>query len=179
MANFIFNLFESIALILAPPKQKINEKNSKYSIKDIIIGIVEVLTNNISWRRYSGLVSGSWLNKKHNEYVEAGVYEMLHMECTRKYINTDNNNKNLVYLSTDTSFVQNKNCTEIETRNKFYRGKKGLKKSTIVDKIGVPLSIDVNKGSIHDSQLFEKTFENISIETKNSKYLLADKGYDS
>jgi transposase len=177
--NEFLNLFESIVFILSPPKQKINEKNSKYSVKEIIVGIIEVLTSNISWKRYNGIISGTWLNKKHNEYVNAGVYEYLHEECVKIYIKEKNNKKNLSCLSTDTSFISNKNCKEIEKRNKFYKGKKGIKISTIVDKRGVPLSIDVCKGSTHDSKLFEKTFKNIPKSVKDCKYMLADKGYDS
>ena len=51
--------------------------HKKYSIKDYICGIIEVISNNISWRKYNGKINGRVLNNKHNYYVKNRVYEKL------------------------------------------------------------------------------------------------------
>ena len=43
--------------------------------KDYICGIIEVVSNNTSWRKYNGLINDRVLNNKHNYYCKIGVYE--------------------------------------------------------------------------------------------------------
>ena len=40
-------------------------------------------------------------------------------------------------------------------RNSYYKNKKGIKISTIVNEVGVPISIDIDSANKHDSNLFE------------------------
>lgn len=51
-------------------------RNVKYTIEDYVIGIIEVLTNNISWRKYNGKIDGRILNNKHNHYCKIGIYDV-------------------------------------------------------------------------------------------------------
>lgn len=61
--NFI-NLMEDIIKRLDKKNQKYNHRQ-KYTIRDYIIGIIEVLSNNVSWRKYNGKIDGRTLNNRH------------------------------------------------------------------------------------------------------------------
>ena len=39
------------------------------------MGIIDVLRTSISWNRYSGLINGNTLRKKHNEWCNLNIYE--------------------------------------------------------------------------------------------------------
>ena len=92
------------------------------------------------------------------------------------------------YQMIDSLFVKNKFCCGNFGRNKYYKNKKGIKVSSIVDSSGIPISVICRKGQIYDSQLFKDTYNSIIINTNTKKYqginkykqyFLADKGYDT
>ena len=73
-------------------------------------------------------------------------------------------------------------------RNKYYKNKKGIKISTIVDINGIPLSLLIINGNESDLTSLKPTVDNLFIETnsyqyKNNnrykQYFLGDKGYYS
>lgn len=148
--------------------------------------IVNIMYSNCYWRRYTGRFKGNYLNKKHLEYTKKGFYNELYIKILQKYINL-NGYYIFKFISTDTCFIPNKYCSNLG-RNTFYKGKKGLKISSINDANGIPLSLLVLNGNIHDSKLFFETYAKLKIKTKANKYkksnrhkqyFLADKGYDS
>jgi transposase len=138
------------------------------------------------WNRYNGKISGKYLNKKHNEYIKNGIYNSLYSEVLKEYIRCKKHDI-FKYISTDTSFIVNKYCTKLK-RNKFYKSKKGLKVSAIVDAKGIPLSLIVENGNVNDSKIFNETYNELMISTNANKYkksnrhkqyFLADKGYST
>jgi transposase len=148
--------------------------------------IINLLYSCPYWSRYNGSINGKLLHKKHTEYVKKGLYNQLFTEVLHRYIFK---NKYYIYkfLSTDTCFIPNK-CGIKLSRNRFYKSKKGLKISTINDVNGIPLSIIIKNGNIHDSKIFIETYHNMKVNTeaykykksnKHKQYVLADKGYDS
>ena len=58
--NFI-DLMEEIINRLDTKDQKYTH-NKKYSTRDYIKGIIEVISNNVSWRKYNGIMNGRVLN---------------------------------------------------------------------------------------------------------------------
>jgi len=73
-------------------------------------------------------------------------------------------------------------------RNKFYKNKRGLKITSIVDITSIPFSFAVNYGNSNDAALFDDAFDNILIDTLSEKYensnkykqyFLGDSAYDS
>jgi transposase len=62
-------------------------------------------------------------------------------------------------------------------------GKKGRKRSLLVDGHGVPLSIAVSGANVHDSKLLERTLAQVVVQRpevttwKNQQYLCLDAGY--
>ena len=69
----LIELMEAIVIKLEPKKNEMYKRNQKHSIKDYICGIIEVVNNNISWRKYDGKIDGRILNNKHNHYCKIGV----------------------------------------------------------------------------------------------------------
>ena len=97
-----------------------------------------------------------------------------------------NKTKKCKYQSIDSSFIYNNQCREKLNRNTYYKGKKGIKISTIVDSNGIPLSILLLNGNESDIVTLIRTYQNIQIQTNSSKYtdhnrykqyILADKWY--
>ena len=78
-------------------KQEYYRRNIKYTTKDYIMGIIEVLSNNISWRKYNGKIDGRILNNKHNYYTKIDVYKDLYKSIKEKYLDRTK----MKYLSID------------------------------------------------------------------------------
>jgi transposase len=151
--------------------------NKKYTTKDYIIGIIEVLSNNVSWRKYNGYINGRILNNKHNYYVKIGVYDELYKTNLDKYLK--NKKKPLKVLSVDSTFISNKNGNEKLGRNIYYKNKRGRKVTTIVEEKCVPLNVHVTSGNKHDARIAPKIINRLENNTTNKCYILADKAYDS
>ena len=177
--EIFIDIFEMIVTKLESHKNKNYIKNVKYSNKDYIIGIIEVVTNNISWRRYIGKINGRILNNKHNYYCKIGVYEELHNINLKKYLESHKNNSK--YLSLDSTFISNKQGIEKIGRNVYYKNKRGRKLSAIVDSKGIPINLHITNGNKHDSKNAPKIIDKLALDNydKNKTYFLADKGYDS
>src|ERR1700722_19292330 len=69
--NFINEITDSVHL-LNPIKNDFYKRNIKYSLKDYIIGIIDVLKNNTSWNSYNKIMNGNTLRKKHYEWIKYG-----------------------------------------------------------------------------------------------------------
>ena len=67
----LIDIIEEIINKFENKKNKDYIRNIKYTTRDYICAIIEVLSNNVSWRKYNGKV----LNNKHNYYSKLGVYE--------------------------------------------------------------------------------------------------------
>ena len=174
----LIDIMEEIIIDLEKDKNKSFARNIKYTTKDYLCGIIQVLSNNISWRKYIGKIDGRVLNNKHNYYVKIGLYEKLYKINLRKYLRKNRKESNI--LSIDSTFIQNKNGVEKIGRNVFYKNKKGMKVTTIVDNKGIPIKINFNRGNRHDARIAPKILNQLKINvTPINKYVLADKGYDS
>jgi hypothetical protein len=116
-----------------------------------------------------------------------GVYDELYKRILNMYLSDDTYAK-LKYISTDTSFIPNKFCSEMTGRNIQYKNKLGIKISTIVDANGVSLSRTIGRGSESDCVLYFDTYKKILIDPKTQRYMkskkfkqvfLMDSGYDT
>jgi hypothetical protein len=171
------DIIEKIINKLEPKKNKNYCRNQKYTTKEYISGIIEVITNNISWRKYNGKINGRILNNKHNYYSKLGVYDELYKYNLNEYCLKTKNSYSK-YLSMDSTFIVNKNGTEKIGRNIYYKNKRGRKITAIVDSKGIPLNIHITSGNKHDCRIAPKIINQVKI-NKDTKYLIADKGYDS
>lgn len=175
--NFV-QLMKNIVTKLETNKNNKYIRNKKYDIEEYITGIIEVISNNTSWRKYNGTIDGKILNNKHNYFIKLGVYEELYKVNLKKYLKK--NKRSTKELSMDSSFVQNKYGKEKLGRNIYYKNKRGRKITTIVDNKGIPLKVDITEGNRHDAKIALKVLKELPTnKTKEEKYILADKGYDS
>lgn len=74
--------------LLSPIQNFFYKRNIKYSIKDYVIGIIDVLKNNISRNSYSGLIQGNTLRKNimngsNWEYMSA--LTKIHLKIFKNY----------------------------------------------------------------------------------------------
>ena len=91
-------------------------------------------------------------------------------------------------MSTDTQFICNKLANHNDVgRNKYYKGKNGIKLSTLVDRTGISIASNFHKGNCYDSKLYLPLLEKSEQIIEANKYkkskkfkrnLLADSGYD-
>ena len=106
-SNFIERM-EKIITQLEPNKNEKYKRNCKHTIKEYVCGIIEVISNNISWRKYTGKIDGRVLNNKHNHYCKIGVYDGIYKLILGEYL-TENKEEKIKVLSIDSTFIENKN----------------------------------------------------------------------
>ena len=117
--------------------------------------------------------------RKHKFYVKNKIYEKLYKEIiniytkkVKKYLKKANAKKQEVdifrCLSTDTTFIANKYCVGLP-RNKFYKSKKGIKVSAIVDLRGVGISLMITEGNLNDCKIGYEHFKQFIDERRDNK----------
>ena len=160
--------------------------NTKYSLEDIIDGIIEIIRNCSYWARYNGTVPGKYLNSHHNQFSKLGVYDCLYYILLREYFAKDKFGK-LKYQAIDTTFSMNLYGSEIKGRNVKYKSKHGIKISCRNDTQGVPISLAIASGNLNDVKIAKECHINKllidpeSKSVKGHKYqqkVIADAGYD-
>ena len=89
----LFSKRESLIEIMVRIIEELDKKdkkfshNRKYTEEDYVCCIIEVISNNISWRKYNGKINGRTLNNKHNYYIKIGVYDKLFITIKNEYYN--------------------------------------------------------------------------------------------
>jgi len=155
----------------------IKHPNSKYKLEDLLDDIMFVLKTGIAWRDLKSTIKWQSVYFHFKRFVQFNIFKMFFNKLRRMYIKSFKCNILLI----DSSFISNKYGKNIISRNKFFKNKKCNKVSIITDVNGLPLSVIINKGSIHDSQFFDKHFNDLSFlfNTNKCNFLLADKAYQS
>lgn len=129
---------------LSPIKNDFYKRNIKYSIKDYVMGIIDVLKNYTSWNSYNGFMNGNTLRKKHNEWTKLGVYEYTYKQSLKKLFKVKPVTEELKNQSIDSTFVEDKNGSKFSSFNGLYKCKKGssskgIKITSLVTTSGIPL----------------------------------------
>lgn len=185
----IVNICNLMKILVARLKPEINKnyvRNSKYKEIDFIRGIIEIIRNNTFWSRYNGKVPGKYLNKRHNQYCEWGVYECLYRIILHEYFKRKKFTK-LHQQSIDSTFVSNLFGSEWYGRNSQYKFKNGYNLQFQVDINGLPFAAAIGTGNANDfpvgvALLKSSTFVETESERvkKNNRYkqvLYADSAY--
>ena len=150
--------------------------NSKYSLENILIEILYILKTGISWRDLRSNIKWQTVYFHFKRFTKHNIFKKLYFKLRKVYINTIDTS----ILSIDSTFIPNKFGKNKIKRNKFYKNKKCNKISIITDSVGIPISIIMDKGTIHDSQFFDRHMKDIFIIQNNKcKYFLGDKAYIS
>lgn len=189
----LINIFYDSVHKLSPFKNDFYKRNVKYTLKDYIIGIIDILKNHTSWNSYNGKIKGNTLRKKYNEWVKIGVFEDIYKMSLDKYFKIVRKTEELKYQSIDSTFIEDINGSNFSSFNAIYKRRKGesskgIKISSIVSTNGIPLSINIDTAKDYDSPLLPKIINNFSVNCNTFKYknhnrfkqyFLADAGYDS
>ncbi len=171
-----------------PLKYAKTYKKQKYSAEEVIDNLLYMTQVGCSFKKAPKRMSTSNLHK-HSQFLnQNNFFKNTYVCLLSKYLNINQKEK-LKHQSIDSTFIANKNGLRKNlARNGFNKNKYCLKVSFIVDSKGIPLSVLIKKGNIHDSQFFEDHLKNMLIDPKFSKikknplsrpFLLADTAYDS
>lgn len=157
-------------------------RTQKYKLDDILTDIVYIMKTGISYRNLRSAIKWQTVYKVWRKLVKHKVFEFTYAELLRKYLKKGSLNKKLKLISTDTTFIMNKNGRESTGLNKYYYKKRGSKLSLIIDSKGMPLVMDVFKGGKNDGKILEnhlkkKTIINDPYFDCHKKYFMADSMY--
>jgi len=170
-------------IILTDSKTKhfydIKYSRSKYTIDSILEEILYVLKTGLSWRNVRSAIHWNSLYWHFNRLSSFGIFHKL-FNCLRKgYTLSHPTNIQIV----DSTFIMNKFGKNHVARNKFFKNKNCNKVSFITDINGIPLSVLIKNGNIHDLTFVNDHIDDLFVINKKSENtnikLLADKGYVS
>ena len=179
VANYINNNFGN--------KYTFTNKLQKYDLDTIINELFYMLKTGVSYRDYRGPIKRASLYYHFKFFRDNNIFINVYRQLLDKYFQKNKTSK-LKYQLVDTSFIYNVNGIENIGRNKYYKNKKCTKLSCITDINGIPISILIDSGNIHDNSFIEEHMKNMYVITNTKKYMysnrykqymLADKGYDS
>lgn len=161
--------------------------NKRYNFTEkLYIGCILYITKHGSnWESFIGPINGKLCNERHHQYLSYDVYKKYHKKVIDIYLKK--NPTTMKYLSTDTTIINNKSCSELHNHLPYNKNRKGAKISTIVDSKGTPLILSIGESTRHDinfaidnvselakNDILCNTLNNISGHT----YFLGDSGYD-
>jgi transposase len=152
--------------------------NSKYKLDDILDDILYVLKTGISWRDLKSSVKWQSVYSHFQRFTKFNIFKKMYLSFRSDYFI---NNKTDIQLI-DSTFIMNKFGKNHIARNMFFKNKNCNKVSFITDVNGVPLSVLVKTGNIHDLHFTEPHINDLYFLNKkhNTKItLLADKAYES
>lgn len=157
----------------------------KFDLSAYLTDILYVLKTGISWRDLKSVINWNSVYKVYCKLVRFNILEKSYNSLLSQYLSKSKQSK-LNCILTDTTFINNKNGSELIGYNTFYSRKKGTKISLITDSKGIPIDVKCYKGNMYDSNILEDQLETIgnspigdNHNTQYKKHFLADAGYDS
>ena len=154
--------------------------NQKYTLTEILKEILYILRTGISWRNLKSHIKWQTLYWHFKRFIKYDIFKKAYLSIISSKIYYTN-----IHII-DSTFIVNKFGKNNIARNKFYKNKKGNKISAIIDSNGIPLSILIKPGNVHDISFINDHINdmiNLPIKIKKykkyDKYILADKGYES
>lgn len=164
-----------------------NKKERKYCLDEIICEILYVLQTGISWRNYRGKINYNSLYYYFKKFVNNKIIEITYRSILDKYYAKNKGDK-LKYQFIDTTIIKNKLGEDNISINKYFKNKKCMKISLVVDINGIPFSVLLDNGSKHDLNFVKEHFDNLLVVTNSDEYknnnrykqyFMGDKGYVS
>ncbi len=151
--------------------------NSKYTLSDILQEIFFVLQTGISWRNLRSHINWKSVYFHFQRFVLHDIFKTLYIHLRAKYLSNNKSNIQII----DSTFIANKFGKNNIARNIFFKNKNCNKVSLLTDVNGIPLSVLVNSGNVHDSSFLNDHINDFFIiNQKRAKkhILLADKAYE-
>ena len=178
LSGSIPNLIKEVknsSIILSPIKDPNFRRNVKYDIEDYIIGIIDVLKNNLSWKKYNGKIPGETLRKTNKLWSNLGVYKHAYENSLIKYFKTVSKTEELKYQSIDSTFISDVNGSKVTDFRGIYKRRKGeahkgIKITSLVTSNGIPISVSIDTANKYDSTLLPDLINNSFIECNTKKY---------
>jgi transposase len=142
--------------------------------------LVQILVFGCAYEKIAdGSCSATTLRRRRNEWIDAGVMERLRemvLDGYDRMIGLD-----LSDVAVDCCITKAPCGGEKAGKSPVDRGKRGIKRSTVVDASGVPLGAIAAPANRHDSPLLERTLDTTEVlgglPERTSVHL--DRGYDS
>jgi transposase len=109
------------------------------------------------WRIADEECSASTLRRRRDEWIEAGVMDELRemaLEAYDRFLGLE-----LTHLAVDCCITKAPCGGEMAGRNPVDRGKRGIKRSMVVDACGIPLGTVIAPANRHDSRLLADTLD--------------------
>jgi len=172
-------LWRVAAGILPKEKPRGSVGRPAVSFRTVLDGILYVLRTGCQWKalpkEYS---SGSTVHRRFQEWAQSGVFTKLWAALLRLYDRV----KGIAWewQSIDGSMVKSPLGGEKTGKNPTDRGKLGTKRSILVDRRGVPLSLALGGANTHDMKLLIPTLDGLVVVRPGRKKQngCLDKGYD-
>jgi len=163
--------------------KKFNHFNNKYPIKELLLNVLKIYINGLSFRNISLYTNISWITiyKFYKKLVNYNIFENINDLFITKYL--DEGNKDINKLYTDTTFINNQYGIENINYNPYNNKHKSTKVSLIIDEYNIPINITINNSKQNDSSILNEqldiVYNKYPILFDNNKSLIADAAYDS
>jgi transposase len=142
--------------------------------------LVQILVFGCAYERIADeCCSATTLRRRRDEWIEAGVMASLRelaLEAYDRAIGLD-----LFDVAVDCCITKAPCGGKKAGRNPVDRGKQGIKRSTVVDALGIPLGAVAAPANRHDSPLLDETLDTLEVlgELPEQISVHLDRGYDS
>lgn len=188
--KYMDEIRELFKLALEKSELKCSHKNRTLDETYYFDAYLDFINNSVNYSRYKTTIKGheikgKYLNEKVNKWNNYGIFDIMYQIMLTKY--TDVNKSKLYHI--DGKIIVNKFCNEKDNlgRNIKYKSKNSINLQAVVDNSGIPIGIDVLKGSDSEvSNMVEvlkrielQDFTHLQNSNKHKKYLSCDAGYDS
>lgn len=160
------------------PVKKSNIGRPPWCDKKTLEGILLIVKTGMQWKflpKEFGKVST--VHGKFRKWVKMGVFEKIMQNAKILYIKSLD--QPITWFASDTSHSKAPLANNWSGKNPTDRGKRGVKRSIIVDLKGAPLAVYTGPSNKHDINFFEKTFCNLNFgKTQIARVMEVDSAYD-
>jgi putative transposase len=128
----------------------------------VLAAIIFVLRTGCQWKALdaTGLGSGSTAHRRFQEWVRAGLFFRLWRVAARRY--DEVHGIDWRWLAVDGCLTKAPlSRSEVVGRNPTDRGKQGVKRSLLVDAMGLPLALVVGPANRNDHRLLAETLDSL------------------
>lgn len=134
-----------------------------------------VLKEGIGWNYIDdNIIKGDTVRKMFNKWTKDEIFKDAWIIILNIYSFMKLDFKDIFI---DASHIKNVLGSEMVGPNHYDRYRPGTKLSIICDDLGIPISIQINKSSLHDSKFINNNLQTVPIDISSSKFLIGDKGY--
>lgn len=160
------------------PAKKVLVGRPEWSNRKTLEGILLIIKTGMQWKflpEQFGKVST--VHGKFRKWIKMGVFEEIMQKAKITYAKSLKNP--MLWFASDTAHSKAPLAKNWSGKNPTDRGKRGIKRSIIVDIKRAPLAVHVGPSNKHDINFFEKTFYNLKFgKTEKARIMEVDSAYD-